>query len=172
MVTLTATVTATDTFSLAAATEIYKISQDEENPIRIYYSIGSNYSDFTLVSPEKLKLYGDRSGYCAKVGDTLVFSQPFTADSLEFGGTIKVPAYTIPADFDSSNPDVDEVPTDDPEWLATRVAAEDIRTSLVRQNQYPNLIEVANELMKKMKQNNGSQKEFVTKEKAAIGKTW
>ena len=57
MVTLTATVTATDTFSLAAATEIYKISQDEENPIRIYYSTGSNYSDFTLVSPEKLKKY-------------------------------------------------------------------------------------------------------------------
>lgn len=160
------TVTATDTFNLDSS--IYKISQNQDDFIRITWTDGTHYTDYTLVSPEELKHY-DTGNYVAKVGATLKFNNAFTASSSEFGGTIKVPAYILPATLSTST---DVIAVDLPNWLVTICAAEYVRNNLVKQNQYPNLLAEANELMKKMIENNKPQKQTLTKRAAAIGRTW
>lgn len=161
------TVTATDTFNLDPT--INKISQQEGDAVRINYATGTNFSDFALISPERLKEY-NTNNYVAKVGAALKFNRTFKTTDAEFGGTINVPAYTIPDDMVLST---DVVPVDDPGWLVTITAAEFVRTDLTRQNQYPNLVSEANELMKGMIDNNNPQVTTITHGKAGYGgRTW
>lgn len=160
------TITATDTFNLDSS--IYKISQGEDDAIRIDWTDGTHYTDYTLVSPERLKYY-TTGNYVAKIGSTLKFNKTFAATDKEFGGTIHVPAYTLPSDLANSS---DVVMVDIPDWLVTRCAAEYVRNDLVKQNQYPNLIAEANELMKKMIENNNAQLETVTLRPTATARTF
>lgn len=161
------TVTATDTFDLDDT--IHKISQREGDYIRIVdASDDTVYYDFTLVSPDRLKHFSE-GNYVAKVGNTLKFNRTFATTDPEFGGTINVPAYVTPDDVANST---DDITIDDPNWLVTICAAENVRNDLVRQNQYPNLVAEANELMAKMKENNRPQLETITKTPAALGRSW
>lgn len=161
------TVTNTNTFTLDPS--IYKVSQEELDPVRIAWSGGSsNYSDYTVISPTKLKYY-IHGNYCTQVSTSLIFNRTFVSTDKEFGGTVNVPAYTLP---DELVDPTDAIVVDIPEWLSTICAAEYVRTNLVLQNQYPNLLAEANQLMIKMIENNGAQKENVTIKPAALGRTW
>ncbi len=146
---LAATVTATDTFALSAT--IRKVSTQEGDTIKIVHT-DDRETEYTLIPADRLQEYKYENAV-AVVGRNLVFSSAFTADSPQFGGTIVVPAYgyaTFPSD------DADPITVDDPNWLVTICAAEFVRNDSTRQNQYPNLIAEANELMKKMKTNSGN----------------
>jgi hypothetical protein len=146
---LASTVTATDTFALPAT--VRKVSQQRGDTVKIIHT-DSNETEYVLIPADRLQEYKyDKA--VAVVGNNLVFSSAFTADSPEFGGTIVVPAYgyaTFPDD------DTDDITVDDPNWLVVICAAEFVRNDLTRQNQYPNLVAEANQLMQKMKENTGN----------------
>lgn len=160
------TVTATDTFNIASS--VHKISQSEDDPVRIIWTNGTSYSDYVLVPADHIKQYVG-SSVVSKVGATLLFANSFTATSNELGGTIYVPAYTVPATLAS---DSDLIAVDNPYWLVAICAAEYTRNNLVRQNQYPNLLAEANELMKKMVENNDAQHTTVIRRPVANGRNW
>jgi hypothetical protein len=160
------TVTATNTFNLA--TSIHKISQNEGDPVRIVHTDATQFTDYTVVGHDELKQYPS-GNYCAQIGSTLVFNNAFKTTDAEFGGTINVPAYTLPSTLSA---DTDLVQVDTPEWLVTICAAEYTRNNLVRQNQYPNLLAEANQLMQKMIENNDAQIETLTLRPFLVSKTW
>lgn len=70
-----------------------------------------------------------------------------TIDSTLVGGTIKVPAYYLPADMTASS---SVVSVDDPNWLVYATAAELARNDASKQDQFPNLLGIANDLYSKM----------------------
>lgn len=160
------TVTATDTFNLAAS--IHKVSQNADDPVRIVHTDATQFTDYTIVPHDELKQYTS-GNYCTQVGSTLVFNNAFTSDSAELGGTINVPAYTLPSTLSAST---DPIQVDIPEWLVVICAAEYVRNNLVKQNQYPNLLAEANELMKKMIENNDAQYETLALRPVALSRTW
>lgn len=144
------TVSATDTFALTAT--IRKVSQMDGDKVRILHT-DSNETEYTIVPADRLYEY--RYDFAVAVtGTNLMFSSAFTADSPQFGGTIIVPSYGY-AEFPTNDTDLIEV--DNPDWLVLRTAAEFVRTDITRQNQYPNLINEAQQLMDKMKENDGGQ---------------
>lgn len=160
------TVTATDTFNLDSS--IYAISSLDGDSIRINHTDGVNFTDYDLISPQRLKHYST-GNYVAQVGATLKFNVAFKTTDPPFGGTITVPAFTVPDDLVNST---DTVAVDDPHWLAVRCAAEYVRTDITRQAQYPNLITLANELMQKMIENNTPQVNEVPLDRVATGRTF
>lgn len=143
-------VTATDEFDLD--TDIRKVSLQEGDAIRILKTDGE-YSEYTSVPYDQLKTFPD-GNYCAFMGGKLVFNAAFTSASPEFGGTIQIPCYTY-ANYLVN--DSDSVPVDIPNWLVFMTAAEYIRNDITRKADYPNLVAEAEEVMNRMKENNGAQ---------------
>lgn len=79
---------------------------------------------------------------------TINFPTPWSqANQADIGGMIEFGCYAQPADI--VNP-ADVVPVNDPEWMTQRLAAELARNDPAKQDQYPNLIGVANDLYAKM----------------------
>lgn len=159
-------VTATDTYDLDTST-IRKLSDREGDYVRIMWTDGEGYTDYTLVTADSLKDYywgqnkESYSGrYAARIGGQLVFNHTFTSDDPEFGGDIQVPCYVYPEAI-SANSLTDDIQVDDPDWLVIRCAAEYVRTDITRQNQYPNLLNEANERMGRMKDDNDAQKDDI-----------
>ncbi len=162
--TLASTVSATDTYALPAS--LGKLSDSEGDFVRIYHTDGVTESDYTIVPIDRL--YNDLptrnnygidiigTGTCAVVGQNLVFSRAFTSANTQFGGTIKVPGYSIPPTLVSGT---DVIRVDDPNWLCFIAAAEYVRTDVTRVGQYPNLIAQATDSMNSMKLINNSQNE-------------
>ena len=105
-----------------------------------------SYTDYILVAPRKLKKYAD--GVCARIGSTLRFARPFTADSPQLGGTLQLPVYLKAIHLVDAT---DEVPVDDPNWLVTRTAAEYVRNDVTRQQQFEALMSEANNLLALMR---------------------
>jgi hypothetical protein len=68
--------------------------------------------------------------------------------------------------------DTTDVPVDDPNWLVTITAAEYVRNDIVKQNQYGNLVQEANDLMENMKADNDAQVSEVTADWSPLGATW
>lgn len=140
------TVTATDTFDLDTSS-IRKLSDLEGDSVRIVWSDGVGYTDYTIVDHDQLKNYyygpnkESASGfYCAQIGSTLVFNHTFTSDDSQYAGEIFVPCYIFPDEINSDNPDTDEVQVDDPDWLVARVAAEYVRNDITRRQRWPEQI--------------------------------
>ena len=152
--TLAGTVSATDTFALLST--IGEISQQEGDRVVILHADGVTETEFDIVPHNRLNEYAH--GACAQVGSSLKFCREFETTDAEFGGTIKVPGYSIPATLDANS---DVIQVDDPEWLSTRVAAEFIRNDVTRVQLYGSLVDQANELEAAMKANNDSQIETV-----------
>lgn len=159
-------VTATDTFPLDSS--IRKISDRKGDHIRIEHSGSDAYSDYATVPHDRLKDYTGEK-VCAQIGSDLVFSEAFTSDDPEYNGTLKVPAYTYASKLSAAD---DEVPVDIPNWLVFMTAAEYVRNDVVRQNQYPNLISEANEMMQAMISDNEAQIQQVTAPWSPLGRTW
>jgi len=157
------TVTATDSFDLDTSS-IRKLSDREGDYVRIMWTDGTGYTDYTIVDADKLKDYFSgqnkenyKGFYCAQIGKQLVFNHTFASTDSQYGGDIQVPCYTFPDEITSTSPDSDEVQVDDPDWLVTRVAAEFVRNDITRRQRYPELLSEANEIMDRMKADNGSQ---------------
>lgn len=159
-------VTATNTVDLDD--EIRKISDERGDTIRILHTDGVQTTEYTTVPSDQLK-YFPSGAYCAQVGRTIVFNRTFTSDDAQFGGTILVPAYLFAEKLVGTT---DDVPVDDPQWLVLVSAAEYVRNDIVKQNQYPNLVNEANSIMTKMRENNESQLEEVPTVWAPLGRTW
>lgn len=108
---------------------------------------------YKTVTGNQLKRY--KSGnYCAQIGNKLYFNRKFTSDDAEYGGDILVPIYTHAKKLTDAT---SEIPVDNPLWLVTISAAEFVRNDTTKQNQYPNLINEANQLMQRMIDDNGAQ---------------
>lgn len=180
---LSATVSATATYALTTAIidGTAKLSTQEGDYVRILHTNGINESDYTLVQDSRL--YNDGASinnpggdWVARRGSNLIFPVAFTSASAQFGGTIKVPVYTTPADMVSSTTDpTDVIEIDDPYWIIFMAAAEYVRNDVTKQNQYANLIAQATNAMYGMKENNESQLEEVYNNGqlgAAMGETW
>jgi hypothetical protein len=170
-ISVSGTVTATDTFALPST--IRKISQQDGDFVRIIHTVTTQYTDYQLVAPERLKDYTS-GNYCAQEGSNLVFNAAFTTSSPEYGGTIKVPCYTFPTKFPDSPLGTETVVVDNPNWLVVICAAEYSRTDITRQNLYPGLISEANDLMLAMKSANDSQLTEAHKSQVSVpnGSTW
>lgn len=173
---LTATVTATNTFPLAAASTIRKISDARGDFVRIHWTDGINFTDFQVVPADTLKRYSTSANVCAQVGSSLQFARTFVSTDSEYGGTIKVPVYLYPDTLVASDPGSGEsttVPVDDPEWLVIMSAAEYVRNDITKQNQYPNLVAEGNQYMQRMIDDNNAQvNEVYIPPGVARGRTW
>lgn len=152
-------VTNTDSFAVPAT--VKKISDRPGDIVRIKHTGGVQYTDYDVVPHDDLKMYYSGQNkeypygfYCAQIGSNLVFNHKFISTDPQFGGTIYAPVYTAPTELAA---DSDVVPVTDPMWLVLMVAAELNRTDITRQGQYPNLINEANTLMQRMKENNDGQ---------------
>lgn len=162
-----ATVSATDRFAIDTD-EVRKLSTHEDDNVVVESPEGKR-AEFVIVRPEQLSHHVNA---VALIGEYLVFSQPFASDSEFIGGKITVPYYTYAEKLVNAN---DEVPVDQPIWLVYMTAGEFVRNNdYIKQNQYSNLINLANEVMKSMKQNNKASQ--VTTAKRAwmplAGETW
>lgn len=142
-------VTATDEFAIG--TDIHKISQREEDAIRIVTD--DNTHEFMLVPAPRL--YRFRYGNAvAHIGANLKFSRTFAADDQEFGGAIHVPVFVKLTPL--SDP-ADAVLIDNPNWLPAILAAHYVLSDRQLNYKYPDLIAQANDLMVGMKLANNPQ---------------
>lgn len=158
------TVTATDTFDLDDS--IRYVSKRDGDFVTL--TNGTNTQEVLLVNPDQL--YSNRYNFaCAQIGRTLKFSKAFTASSTTFGYTIKIPAIIYCDDITAGS---SAIQCDDPMYLAYMVAAEFIRTDVVKGGQYNNLLGKAAERMDKMKQDNGSQNDSIPRETLQVGESW
>lgn len=155
-------VTATDAFDLDTSS-IRKLSDREGDYVRIMWTDGTGYTSYTIIDADRLKDYyhgqnkeSYKGFYCAQIGKQLVFNHTFTSSDPQYGGDIQVPCYTFPDEI-TSNSVSEDVQVDDPDWLVTRVAAEFVRNDITRRQRYPELLSEANEMMDRMKSDNGSQ---------------
>lgn len=97
--------------------------------------------------------------FCAKIGNKLVFASKFAEDDPCYGGALHAPIYADIEDLENGD---DDVVVDNPYWLVTICAAEYIRNDIVKQNQYGNPLEEANNLMKRMiRDNRASQRKRI-----------
>lgn len=164
LVTLTPTVTATDTFAIDAT--INDISNREGDYVLL--TNGTNTQRVILVSPDQLYQYKDQIA-AAKIGSNLKFSKAFVATDSVFGYNIKVPALLYPTDITAGS---QTVQVDDPMWLVYMMAAEFCRNDVVKQGQYDNLLALAEQSMEKMKQTNGGQMAEVATPWTPAGAEW
>lgn len=157
------TVTATDTYDIDTSS-VRKLSSREGDTVRIVWSDGVGYTDYDVVDANKLKDYSfgvNRESpvgfYCAQIGSTIVFNHTFTSIDSQYGGEIFIPCYVFPDEITSTSPGSNDVQVDDPDWLVTRVAAEYVRNDITRRSRYPELLQEANEIMERMKDDNDGQ---------------
>jgi len=162
------TVSATDTFDLDTD-EIRKLSDGRDDPVRIIHSNGTDYTDYEIVPANQLRSDYRSGRYCAQIGPTLKFNRAFTSDDPQFGGTIYVPKYGFAEHIEA---DGDDVPVDDPQWLVLMTSAEYVRNDITKQNQYPNLVNEANNLMVSMKDANDAQINSVVTPWRPAGASW
>ena len=77
----------------------------------------------------------------------LTFYNDIESGSQLVGGELKVPGYYTPDDMVLAT---DEVPVDDPTWLVYATAAELARNDAAKDDQFANLVGMANDLYRKM----------------------
>lgn len=169
-------ITATGTFELDDTIRV--LSPQEGDPI--YVLVGTAYYFYKLVPPTKLfvtpsgsedVLWGRNANICARQGNLLKFSRPFTTKDTQFGGKLNVPCFTYCDDVTSGTQDVQ---VDDPLWLIYMMAAEFIRNDRVKQGQYGNLVAKAQDRMNAMKSANVAQMEQMESlmDMTTLGESW
>lgn len=166
-------ITATNTYAIPAT--VRKLSDARGDYVRVHWTDGVNYTDFNVVTADTLKRYDTTANVCAQIGSNLVFARTFASTDPEFGGTIKLPVYTFAPTLVESAPTTGQtttVPVDIPEWLVIMTAAEYVRNDVTKQSQYPNLVNEANQLMQRMKDDNEAQISEVHIPFSAAGADW
>lgn len=122
----------------------YKLHRNLYNPAdkAIVYTTQDN--NFDIVKPQARDIYNDTETYIYGLNPkTLAFSADITSVNPYLNGTLKVAGYYIPNDLVSAT---DEVPVDNPDWLVYAVAAELARNDAAKDDQFSNLMGMANEL--------------------------
>jgi hypothetical protein len=154
---LAAAVTATDTFALNA---LMRVPSDRENDNVVVTATNGQKYYYDIITADQLRerqIACDPT-VCAIQGSNLVFARAFKTTDPMYGGTIDVPGYGFVTDINlSTTTATQKVQVDDPMWLVYAMAAEFVRTDLVRQNQYPNLFNLQSDRMDAMISNNGAQ---------------
>lgn len=150
------TVTATATFAVPAT--VQKISQNEDDVLRITHT-DSKYTDYTFVPHDQLRKY-DTGNFVARIGNNIKFNAAFTATSPQFGGTITCPVYVYPATFSADAAVIDHP---DANWLVLAVAADRVKNDVTRKDLRADLSNQANELLMALKEDNEAQVNEVTK---------
>lgn len=140
---------------------IRKLSAREGDSIVLQQKSGINNGQcwyYDIVSPEKLTEYRYRQAAALYQGEIHFANTPqnpiFPINDARIGAHIIVPGYLYVDDLLSPN---QLIQVDDPQWLVYMMAAELVRTDFVRQNQYPNLLAIANNKMQGMRQRNEDQ---------------
>lgn len=152
--------------SVALDSSINYVIKSEQDPI--YATINGERTDFKVVRPDQLFINRFENSV-AIAGRNLIFHEALTSDSPLYGATLTVPSVIYPDDITAGT---DTIQVDDPMWLVYMMAAEFVRNDLVRQNQYPNLVNYAQESMKKMKENNQASYEEVIADWQPLGVSW
>lgn len=162
--TLDSAVTATDTFDLSDGINYIR---KRENDF-ILLTDGTSTRQYRLVKPDQLYQYRE-SNVVARIGSTLKFPKEFASDSSLLGYSIQVPAVLYVDDITNGN---QTIQVDDPMWLVYMMAAEFVRNDVVKANQYDNLLALADQTMRRMKQNNTGQTEEVSRDAFMFGESW
>lgn len=147
------TVSTTKTYELDS--EIRKISDSRGDTVQVVK--GGQLDEYNVVPADRLRTYDASAKVCAQMGHNLVFRTAFSSDSQWIGASILVPVYLYAESLEAAN---SEVPVDIPEWLVLMCAAEYVRNDITKQNQYPNLIGEANEVMQRMIDDNDAQVDY------------
>jgi len=100
---------------------------------------------FTFMTPEK-RTGGDVYIY-GRFPKYLTFYTDIATGNQLIGGQLLVPGYYIPSDLANAT---DLVPIDDPNWLVYATAAELARNDPAKEDEFPNLLGMANQLYKQM----------------------
>lgn len=147
---------------------IYQIHTDEDDPVVIVLPGSTQLSYWQVVQPGELRYYRYEN-VCAKIGTELVFSKTFTTDNVEYGGEVIVPAHVTPDEFTSP---ADEVTIPNTEYLSTMMAAEYVRNTVTKQNQFSNLVADAANMLTSMKQNNTGSIKTARMYPSVLGETY
>lgn len=101
--------------------------------------------DFSFTKPQS-RISGEVyiSGRNPKM---LTFYNDIEAGNQIIGGTLKVPGYFVPDDLVNAT---DLVSVDDPEWLVYATASELARNDPAKDDQFPTLLGMANDIYRKM----------------------
>lgn len=129
---------------------IYALHTDDDDPVYIALTGSNQRSYWKLVEPGDLEYYRYER-VCAQIGSELVFTRTFASTDQEYSGEVFVPAHVTPDPFTSSS---DDVLIPNPEYLSTMIAAESVRNTVTKQNQYGNLVADANNMLTSMRQRN------------------
>jgi hypothetical protein len=144
-------VTATNRFPLEG---VVKLSRQEGDYVIITHT-DDTQSIYTIVTPTVLHTTS-RDNVCTVFGRDLVFPTAFTSSSLQYGGTVTVPAYTNLEPLVNDGSDT-EILVDDPDWLCYMAAAELAAQDVTKADQAPRMLAYATDAMNAMKENNESQ---------------
>lgn len=148
--------------------DVFEISKREGDYITIVNTDGTVISNWSLVDPNEFRRYRYDST-CAWIGDELVFARSFVTGTPEYGKEVIVP---VTLKLDALVNDDDEVQVDDPNWLVYRIAAETVRNTVTKVNNYPALVDLANNAMIGMKDRNNSQINYIQMSPSVLGESW
>jgi hypothetical protein len=130
----------TPTYTYDLPTDFYASSDFAE----IIKTDGSRV-EYPITLPQKRNLYNQALYISGRNPKKITFAN--TIDTGLNGGDLNVAAYYIPADLVNST---DVIPVDSPEWLIYATAAELARNDAAKDDQFPNLAGIANDLYRKM----------------------
>ena len=116
----------------------------------VYLEDGSSWKKFEVVSPQRRKEY-NQAVYVSGNPKVLTFIDTIQATDQWIGSSIQVPCYFVPEDVTTGT---DDVFIDSTEWLIYATAAELARNDPAKDDQYGNLVGMANDLYQAMKDNN------------------
>lgn len=154
---LTVTVAFTNTASaktftrstiVAVATTSYKLPRRLFQPSDFARVVktDASYVDYQIIKAQQRSVPSGQSTYIHGLNPKkITFSQTIEAGLA--GGTMTVPGYYIPAELVDST---DVVPVDDPVWLVYITASELARNDPAKEDQFPILAGMANELYSRM----------------------
>ena len=133
--------------SVALGVQEYDLDDDILNLsdyVELLDTLG-NKKYIQVLKPETLSQYINGAYVSGSNPKQLTFLTPI--DAALAGMTINLPIFTMPSDLVNPN---DTVAVDNPNWLAYVVASELARNDYAKEEQYPNLIGIANDLYTNM----------------------
>lgn len=138
----------------------------------VYLRDGTREMAFNVVPPQRRAEYTN-AVYVSGNPKTLTFTDVIAADHPFIGADIIVPRYKVPTALTAGT---DTVRIDSPEWLTYAVAAELARNDPAKDDQFSNLIGMANDLYQQMKDNNNvapyAQPFDIPVEVTTTGESW
>lgn len=139
------TTTFTHSIILKAGVQSYKLHRNVLNPSdHVVITLPTQTINFSLSNPQNRTADAYISGRNPKVL-TLVDTIESTSQLVD--GVLDLPAYYLPDDMVNAT---DTVPVDNPEWLVYSVAAELARNDPAKDDQFANLVGMANDIYEKM----------------------